>query len=318
MILSYTQDQLVREVQLLISELSLLVDVVVREGAGERALGIDENSDFSQTRHPDDLVDLQRYDIWQYVVHVERYAEHQEWTDRLPSELVFLALAVERIFSASVLATYEKDKLENPGPDPLPGAFEQGAGDVSTSHFHRGILAGLVALASARLKLDKGERLTMGEVATLIGVREPTVVTNAHRKNFPTIEEGNRRYAEPADVLPWMIKNGYRPTTKAGAATEPRPMVPDDSEDVLFVPVAKDGTWFSPDSRHGGRYKVGAGKNEREFADYFEALAALLRMQTPRWRAKRDGVPGIAFGVRFDRVSRPDLQRSLANLVKPI
>lgn len=318
MSLSYTQDQLVREVQLLICELSLLVNVVVQEGAGQRALGIDGDSDFAQSGHPDDLVDLQRYDIWQYVEHVQRYVEHQEWIDSLPNELTLLSLAVERVFSASVVANYEKDKLENPAPDPLPGAFEEGAGDVSTAHFYRGILVGLVSLASARLKLDKGERLTMGEIAALIGVREPTVVTNAHRKNFPTVEEGNRRYAEPADVLPWMIKNGFRPTTKAGAATEPRPTVPEDSEDVLFVPVARDGTWFSPDSRHNGRYKVGAGTNERSFADYYEALAALLRMPTPRWRTKRDGVPGIAFGVRFDRVSRPDLERSLANLVKPI
>lgn len=313
--LAYTADQLDREVKLLVTEVALLVDIVMGEGAGLRALGLDENSDFAQTRHPDDLSDYSLA-IWDHVHRVERYVRDQCWSDSLRADVLWLSHAAERAFSEVVVRGFEDARLANPQPEgPLPGPFEAGAGDFDLAFFHTGILAELVASASARLKVDLGERLTMAEVALLANVKEATVVTNAHRKNFASVEEDNRRYAEARDVLPWLVKNGYRPTLKGGHATEPLPAERAAAGlDLLFVPVANNGSWFGPQCRVDGRYVIGAGRAERRFEDYFTALSALVEMPTPRWRTNDYGVRGMAYGVRFDRVSRVDVERSLAAL----
>lgn len=136
------------------------------------------------------------------------------------------------------------------------------ARDVPFGYFHRGILADLAVRAAARLKVDQGERLTMAEIALLLDVREPTVITNAHRKNFPTVEDENRRYAEPAEVLPWMLKQGYVPTKGLpGASESAHKAEPADAiDDLVFVPVARDGTWFGPDCRASGRSTQAANR----------------------------------------------------------
>jgi hypothetical protein len=316
--LSYTADQLTREVQLLISEVALLADLVIDEGAGVRALGVAAESDFAQTRHPDDIADLSKYDVWQHIVRIEQYVQQQQWSDQLRDDILWTRKIVERVFSPTVLREYEEDRLQHPEEKPIPGAWEKGASDISLAYFHNGILSELASLAAARFKADTGERLTMGEIAQLLDVREATVVTNAHRKNFVSVEEDNRRYAEPADVLPWMVKNGYRPTAKDANATESEPQLKTaDKDNMLFVPVARDGTWFSPETSSGGRYTIGAKGEERKFVDYFEALKELVRMPTPRWRRKNtNGIPGIVSGVRFDRIQRAELDRALAKLSK--
>lgn len=316
MTIEYTADQLAREVQLLLCEIALLVEAAIGEEAGLRALGISSDADFAQSRHPDDLTDLRRYDAWQHVERVERYVKQQVWVDQIGADIIWLSIIVERVFSPAVVRDYEEGKKANPAPNPLPQAFEEGAGDIDLGHFHNGILASLVAHASARYKLDTGERLTMGEIALLLGVREATVVTNAHRKNFVSIEEGNRRYAEPDAVNPWMIKNGYKPTIKGGSPASPKPArdatTQELAPDIVFVPVARDGQWFRPEDRHDGRYVIGAAKNERRFKDYYQALDALLRMATPRWRTRNDEISGIAFGVRFDRIPRAELDLAIS------
>jgi len=288
----------------------------VGEGAGLRALGLDQDSDFGQSLHPDMLQEVSGMAVWQHIRRVEDYVQHQEWHEAVPADTHSLGLIVERTFTPAVIAEYEAERADADA-DAIPGAFEEDAGDVPVGFFHRGILADLVALARARLKVDEGERLTMADIALLLDVKEPTVVTNAHRKNFASIEDGNRRYAEPADALPWMIKQGYLPTRRSNGDVAPEaastPAEATAGDDLLFVPVARDGTWFSPECRSGGRYTVGAKGEEVKFTDYFEALAALVKMPTPRWRRPNaNGIPGIVAGVRFDRVSRAELERALA------
>ena len=147
-------------------------------------------------------------------------------------------------------------------------------------------------------------------------VNMPSSRKIAHRKNFPTVEDENRRYAEPVDVLPWMLKQGYVPTK--GLPDAPAPAAPGtepdgDIDDIVFVPVARDGSWFGPECRVSGRYTIGAKGSEEKHADYFTALEALLRMPTPRWRRPNaNGIPGIVTYVRFDRMRRADIERALS------
>ena len=316
----YTEDQLLRETRLLLTSVACLVDNVVQDGAGIRALGLSPDTlegdrHFEETLHPDDLVDLERFDVWHVVRRIERYVKQQAPPDRVGADLMWLQNALHHAFSTEVLQRYERERASNPREN-IPGRWKEGAGDVEIGYFHRGILQNLVELASARLKVDQGEPLTMSEIATLLDMREATVVTNAHRKKFETYEEDNRRYSRPENVLPWMIKNGYVPTLDSGSpSTAASPSATND--DVLFVPTAHDNTWFSPDCRINGRYTIGNKGEERRFTDYFDALREVNRLPTPRWRTKtQDGIAGIAFGVRFDRVPRAEIDRVLARLTK--
>ena len=301
---NYTADQLTREAQLLVTELALLADFVIGDDAGLRALGLEADSDFAQSRHPDDLGEITSMALFEHVTRVERYVRDQEWAREIASDVSALQLAVERTFSPAVLHGYEMERQAH------------GEMEVLDAHgYHRGILADLATRAAARLKVDQGERLTMAEIALLLDVREPTVITNAHRKNFPTVEDENRRYAEPAEVLPWMLKQGYVPTKGLpGASGSTHKAEPADAiDDFVFVPVARDGTWFGPDCRASGRFTIGAKGAEEKYSDYFAALEALVRMHPPRWRRPNaNGIPGIVTGIHFDRVRRADLERALS------
>lgn len=71
---------------------------------------------------------------------------------------------------------------------------------------------------------------------------------------------------------------------------------------VVFVPVAKDGSWFSPDLCRAGHYTIGSKGAEESVNEYETALGRLSRMATPRWRRPNDdGNWGIVAGIRWER-----------------
>lgn len=93
-------------------------------------------------------------------------------------------------------------------------------------------------------------------------------------------------------------------TITAGAAYLERETI-----DEFFVPVAKDGTWFSPDLSRGG-YRIGPKGEEFVVADYMEAVRSLNGMTTPRWRRPNaKGNWGIVAGVAW--LSSRDLKNEL-------
>ena len=53
--INYTQNQLSREVALLLSAVANLVDLVIGDGSGTRALGLEQGGHYDQTRHPDEI-----------------------------------------------------------------------------------------------------------------------------------------------------------------------------------------------------------------------------------------------------------------------
>ena len=70
------------------------------------------------------------------------------------------------------------------------------------------------------------------------------------------------------------------------------------SEDFVKVPfyVESDGkkTLFLPDIRLTKGFQIGEKGSERYYSDYWEALDALRRMQTPRFRRRnKNSIPGI-------------------------
>lgn len=71
-------------------------------------------------------------------------------------------------------------------------------------------------------------------------------------------------------------------------------------EPSFLVPVAADGSAFGPELARKGRYTVGAKGSELKFDDFDEALKALRKMATPRWRRPNAaGNWGIVCGLEW-------------------
>jgi hypothetical protein len=144
----------------------------------------------------------------------------------------------------------------------------------------------------------------MHDIALLTGKRDATIATSVYRNAFKTYEHDGKRYAAVADVLPWLVENGYQPTRKDAGGGAPAPASNAVAE-YVFVPVARDGSVFDSSCAVGGRYTIGAKGSETKHDDYFEALDKLQRMPTPRWRRPGPArIPGIVSGVRFERIPR--------------
>lgn len=301
--MTYSPDRLDREVRLAITHLALLTEWTIGEDAGLRMLDLPADSHFPDSRHPDELPPVTDYEIGRQVSTLESYVHAQQWANSVAADVKQLRFVIEGVFPPSVVAEYEAEKADGEW-EHVPGPFEDGAGDIPFGYFHNGLISQLVDLATARLKVDQDESLTMGEIALLTGKRDATVTTTAYRKVFPTYEHDGKRYAAVADVLPWLIQNGYLPTQ---GKDEPAASAPatEHAEDYLFVPVARDGSIFAPSCASGGRFTIGKKGHENKFDNYMDALEALQRMPTPRWRRPGlSGVPGIVTGVRFERLAR--------------
>lgn len=190
------------------------------------------------------------------------------------------------------------------------------------------------AKAQARLNFDEGIPLTAQELADLTGVSLKRVQNAAYEKGGrgPVMNKQGRIEREGA--MDWLTRKGFKfsiwpQITALGSLTrdwgkaesvDPALLVNDSIEeaaeefeaDYVFVPVAADRTRFLPSTRRDQGYQVGAKGSETYFADYFEALQALSRQPTPRWRRPNEaGNWGIVSGVAWERVARTDLARDL-------
>jgi hypothetical protein len=146
---------------------------------------------------------------------------------------------------------------------------------------YRGLIKTIAALAEARAKIDQGWPLALNEMALLVGFNERSVMSAASRNEFASEVRDGRRWVDADEALKWLLPRGYKPTLP-----EPMPeLMPDGTpEPMVFVPVASDGTFFSPDCRIGRHYTVGPRGRERKIADYREALEALAQMPVAYWR----------------------------------
>ena len=76
-------------------------------------------------------------------------------------------------------------------------------------------------------------------------------------------------------------------------------------DDVVFVPVAADGSLFHPGLIRGDKFTIGAKGGEVQYVTFEEALRALQSMVTPRWRRPNEaGNWGIVSGRDWKRIER--------------
>lgn len=125
----------------------------------------------------------------------------------------------------------------------------------------------------AKLKLRSIRNLTMGK---------PAILQANENKRIPT--EHARRWLLTRKKFRWSLLD----VPDNGQTLLNDKPSPSRLQNVLFVPVDKNKTWFSPSHHKEGIYSVGPRGNEEKYDDYFTALEALHHMDPPMWRRKAD------------------------------
>jgi len=298
--MNYTDEQLLRETQLLVARQAHILNSMMGDLAAKAALEATEDDKVGEWPHPDELVMVPDLPVWGMIRRVERYVRNEHVPPE-PGDLERLQEIVLAIFNRPFIDTLITERENQLRPNGPAGAFDlaSGAGEQAFGHLYFGILEHLVENAVIRAKIDQGAPLTVQELSTISGVKESTIVTNIHRGNIPSFEDGNRRYVRSAEVATWLVAQGYVPTRHApridyGAVSE-------DSK-YFLVPVAGDGTPFSPSQKRDGAYWIVMEHQRRPYVHYNEALSALCSSDVPRWVS--DGGQ-VLVGLRFGRIKVP-------------
>lgn len=170
-------------------------------------------------------------------------------------------------------------------------------------------LTRLVILARNRWALDNQKPIEPTALAKFGGVTEGRIRNMMSGANKAFSSEDGRIPADEA--LKWLIG---RPDFWASiwrgqslpryAPSEEAPI-----HDVIFVPVARDGSVFHPGLRRGSSYTVGQKGQEQQIADFNEALIQLQRMPVPYWRRPNaSGNWGSVVGIRWERMDASQFQ----------
>jgi len=323
--LNYSFEQLRLEAGLLIAEFAAFVDGFTGiEDAGLHALNVQTGDDATHAdreiagnRYPNDFANqIERFHIWSSLLELHEYVQERRAPRTPDMTVLWVEQAVASVFSPPVVATFGREGMDLLGSDEiLPPLPEEQFGQTDVGAYYMRLIPQLLAHGKARLKVDRGDDLTLAEIALLTGQKEQTVMTASHRSRFHTTLQDGRRLAKISDVLEYLIAYGYQPTQEPGGSTSSKNVSAEVLDEVVFVPVARDGTSFLPDVRINGRYVIGAKGDEQRVQDYFEALSLLQRMRVARWRRKGSAkAPGIVSGIRFERVAVKQINEWIAAL----
>ncbi|MGH8261186.1 MAG: hypothetical protein ACREUG_16000, partial [Steroidobacteraceae bacterium] len=279
--LTYTEYERDMELALILTQTFHALTGVLGEEAVLQAFQVAaDNPEFRDVYAPGAL-ELDRYPIYASVRRIEAYTLAAPAPDNLDADLLSVQSLVALICTPDRVETWLREAASNADPDPdlsLPGRPDH---HEAMGNYYRGILQQLIQLATARRKVDNDEPLTIADIALLTDTKEATVTTAVHRNQLPTYQEGSRRLAAAAEALPWMIERGYQPTQRVDSDSEPPSSAAEDTaEDMTFVPVATDGSFFLPACRMGNGFTIGKKGQELKFDDYYEALRGLTAMPT--------------------------------------
>ena len=185
--------------------------------------------------------------------------------------------------------------------------------------------------ARARLALDQDRPITLHALALLSGVTPKRIQNAIYAKTDEAPLVGKNGLIAPEACESWLNARDFHWSIwKQVSALAPLDAdwgrqtaleaaeVSDEVEDFLFVPVANDGTYFHPGLYRGGEvreregkagYSIGPKGSEQIIEDFDEALSALSKMTTPRWRRpnSESQIWGIVTGQTWKRVRRVDL-----------
>lgn len=167
-------------------------------------------------------------------------------------------------------------------------------------------LSKIAALAQSRWNLDHATGdVDPASLAILGGLSEGRVRNMMSGEGRAFENTGGRISATSA--LAWLQD---RPAFFNSIWQQPEDAVagasgPEVLDDVVFVPVAGDGSLFHPGLVRGDKFTIGAKGEEVQWATFEEALGALQKMVTPRWRRPNEaGNWGIVSGRDWKRIER--------------
>jgi hypothetical protein len=180
----------------------------------------------------------------------------------------------------------------------------------------------IITAAQARRKLDEHESVTPEELAALARVSRKSIMNlAAPGKGGVVLHKGSDDQITSESAMRWLLS---RPDFRRSiwqqqknihiALSLPKQATPSTVE-PLFVPVAADGSWFSPAERRqpDGHYQVGNGDDEKQFDDYWTALDFLARAASPRWRyADTTGRWRIKMATGWERKAREEVEALLS------
>lgn len=185
-----------------------------------------------------------------------------------------------------------------------------GRSDVRAMEGEGNAIVRIANLASSRHALDTGRgEVDVHSMSVFASVSEGRV-RNLLSGSEGSLERGSEGGIVAMSALTWLQKRkGFlssiwaedEPVTdKSGELSGPIEL-----DQVIFVPVARDGSIFNPDLVRSGVFQVGAKGEEQNFNTFAEALSALNAMPVPRWRRPNDkGHWGIVSGVSWQRIER--------------
>jgi hypothetical protein len=174
-----------------------------------------------------------------------------------------------------------------------------------------------VRAGQARWDLDASSPLTPEGLAALAGVSRKSIMNLLAGKSGVLQKAQNNRITNESARRWLLARSDFRPSVWEQQDSKRLPSQRPQSSSVvepLFVPVTRDGGWFSPSDRHhrDGLYYVGNGDDEKKFDDYWGALDFLARAASPRWRyADTTGRWRIETAVGWERKTRQEVETQL-------
>lgn len=167
----------------------------------------------------------------------------------------------------------------------------------------------IASLAASRYAIDTGRgEVDMHSMAILGGVTEGRV-RNLLSETSSALERGPNGGIVAMSAASWLQKKKgflasiWQEEDLPEEANDEGLAIP--PEKMIFVPVARDGSMFTPDLIRNGAYRIGAKGEEEDISGFAEALARLNTMPVPRWRRPNEkGLWGIVSGVAWQRIEK--------------
>ena len=173
----------------------------------------------------------------------------------------------------------------------------------------QGVIARIINIALSRYAIDSGVgEVDLQSLALFGGVTEGRI-RNILSSNDSGLEKVGQRVTA-ASAAAWLKgrKEYFASIWQQFDEIVPEAASTDFADDVVFVPEAADGSFFHPGLARGGKFTIGAKGEEASHPTFDDALGALQKMATPRWRRPNDaGNWGIVSGRDWKRVERRQL-----------
>ena len=168
----------------------------------------------------------------------------------------------------------------------------------------QGPLLPIIQMARARLNLDNGVGVDPEGLALLGGVKLSRI-RNMMSGATPELPKDFSGQLSNEAVRAWLEKRDcFLPTLQQPGSGSVTPEVTSDI-DPIFVPVARDGSMFTPNVHRNGSYQIGEKGDEETLRNYDEALSRLQAMSVARWRRPNEnGNWGIVAAIEWRRVDR--------------